>query len=390
MSAPQVYHRVRNLIRPHLATDGVDESTLERIALLVTGMIGAKSASPAQVAKALHRMKLTGAKPESLERRIRRLENDPEVEASLCFHPFVQAHLRYGRPARLVLILDATTQTDRLVMVSLAVWYRGRALPLAWAIWPGNTPLEGEGFWQRVERVLLAVAPLLPPGVEVILLADRAFGCPTFIDLVTPRGWHYVIRVQGQTVYQDRCGRTGAVQSLVPYRGQRAKLRGQAFKKNGWRPVSVVALWSKREEKALCLVSDLKPGWWLLALYRRRYPIEAQFRDYKSHGWRWEQGQVTDLEHVQRLLTGMALATWVVLLVGAWRAGQILSQPPTGHRRTLPWEGKTSLFQHGLEQLLSWLGEESLPGLPWRLTDWEAPNWKEQIRAHHAHAFVFA
>lgn len=390
MSAPEVYHQVRHLIGAHLDPDCVDESTLERISLLVTGMIGAKSASPAQVAKALHRMKLTSASPESLERRIRRLENDPEMEASLCFHPFARIHLLWGHPQELVLILDPTTQEDKLVMVSVAVWYRGRALPLAWAVWPANTPLQGAGFWERIDQLLGEVERLVPAGVEVTLLADRAFGCPAFIDLLVKRHWHYVIRVQGQTICRDCLGRERSIESLVPFRTRRSKLRGQAFKKNGWRAVSVVAYWGKRHKKPLCLVSDRKPGWYLIRLYRQRYPIEGTFRDYKSYGWRWEQGQVKHQAHVERLLVGMALATWVVLLVGTWRARRILSKPPTGKRRTSPWEGKLSLFQHGLEQLLAWLGEEAVPSLSWRLTDWSAPTWREQLYTHHARAFVWA
>ena len=389
MSAAEVYHQVKRLIRAQIDPQ-VDESTLERIVLLVIGMIDAKSSCPAQVAKALDKMKLTGASAESLERRIRRLENDPEMEASLCFHPFARAHLRYGRPKELLLVLDPTTQEDKIVMVSVAVWYRGRALPLAWAIWPANTPLEGEGFWERIEHVLKEVETLLPSQVSVTLLADRAFGCPAFIDLLVKRNWHYVIRIQGQTVCQDRMGRERPVQSLVPYRDHRAKLRGQVFKKKGWRSASVVAFWGKRHDKPLCLVSDLKPCWSLIRIYRRRYPIEAYFRDCKTHGWRWEQGQVKDLQHVERLLVGMALATWIVLLVGTWKARLILSKPSSGKRRTLPYDGKMSLFTHGLQQLHCWLDETSPPAFTWCLSDWQAPNWQQQIYAHHAHAFVFA
>jgi hypothetical protein len=389
MSAAEVYHQVRKMIGTHIDSQ-VDESTLERIALLVTGMIAARNASPAQVAKALDQLQLTGASAESLERRIRRLENDGEMKASFCFHPFARAHLRYGRPTELLLVLDPTTQEDKIVMVSVAVWFRGRALPLAWAIWPGNTPLEGEGFWKRIDRLFDEVVPLLPAQVSVTLLADRAFGCPAFIDLLVKRHWHYILRIQGQTVCQDRMGRQRAVQSLVPYRNRRAKLRGLVFKKNGWRSASVVAFWGKRHDKPLCLVSDLKPGWSLLHVYRRRYPIEAHFRDCKSHGWRWEQGQVKDLQHVERLLTGMALATWFVLLVGTWQAQRILSKPPSGKRRTRPWNGKMSLFTHGLEQFHRWLGVTPLPAFFWHLSDWQAPNWEQQIYAHHARAYVFA
>jgi hypothetical protein len=369
----------------------VDEATRERLKLMVVGMIQAKSASPAQVARALAQLGLSGAQAESIERRIRRLENDPEVSASLCFHPFARAHLLLGRPQELLLILDPTTQEDRLVMVSVAVWYRGRSLPLAWAVWPANTPLEGERFWQRIEKLLLEVAQILPAHLAITLLADRAFGCPAFIDLVVAQGWHYVLRLQGQTICQDRCGRECAVQRLVSYRGQRTKLRGLAFKKKGWRLVSVVAYWGRRHAKPLIVVSDLKPGWHLLALYRRRYPIEALFRDFKSCGWRWEQGQVVQPEHVERLLVCMALATWITLMVGTWVAQGYLAKKPTGRRRTPPWEAKLSLFAHGLDQLLAWIADGPVP-LTFRgqLMDWQAPNWQAQISGHHARAFVFA
>jgi len=109
------------------------------------------------------------------------------MKASLCFHPFARAHLRYGRPTELLLVLDPTTQEDKVVMVSVAVWFRGAGITPAWAIWPGNTPLEGDGFWKRIDHLLDEVAPLLPAQVSVTLLADRAFGCPAFIDLLVKR-----------------------------------------------------------------------------------------------------------------------------------------------------------------------------------------------------------
>jgi hypothetical protein len=389
MSAPEVYHQVYQMVKGQL-DPSVDESSLERLALFVTGMLKGRSASPAQVAKSLAQLQLSGATAESIERRIRRLENDPEISADLCFHPFARFHLRLGRPQELLLLLDPTTQEDHLVMVTVGIWYRGRALPLAWAIWAGNTPLEGAGFWMRIDRLLGEVERLLPAGVVITLLGDRAFGCPALIDLAVKRNWHYVVRVQGHTLCQDRLGKQCSIQSLVPFPNQRAKLSWRAFKKAGWRAVNVVAYWGKRHQQPLCLVSDRKAGWYLIRLYRQRYPIEATFRDYKSYGWRWEQGQVRDLAHVERLLVGMALATWLALSAGSHQARLILSRPPSGKRRTCPWEGKMSLFQHGLELFQSCLqGVGSLPDR-WFLSDWEAPHWKQQLFAHVSHAYVFA
>lgn len=365
----------------------VDESSRARLALLVSGMIEAHSACPARIAAALHKLGVRRAQTASLERQIRRIENDPELQAELCVHPFARHHLRWGQPKALVLILDPTSQDERVIMLTAAVWYRGRALPLAWACWPANTPLAGPRFWVRVGALLAQVAGLLPVGVPVTWLADRAFGTPAFTDQVAAHGWHWVVRVQGQTRYRDRAGRLRAVRTLVSRAGQRAKGRGEVFKKHGWRAASVVVLWGRRYRGPLLLVSDLPPEWAVLALYRRRYPIEASFRDYKSSGWQWERGQVLDLAHIERLLVGMALASWLVICVGTQQAQADLQRPPTGQRRTVPYAGKRSLFTLGLQTFAHWVTR--LRERCWQLTGWDAPNWHTQLYHHHARAFVF-
>lgn len=389
MSARSVYYQVQRLLSGSIDAS-VNQPTIKRLTLLICGMIRARSAAPARVAQAAYELHLSEADAESIERRLRRTENDAHVSAEWCFHPFARQRLLLGQPQELILILDPTLQEDRAVMVAAAVWYRGRALPLAWALWPANTPLEGAGFWQRIAELLDRVATLLPVGVTVTWLADRAFGTPAFTDLVVAHGWHYVVRVQGQTHYQDCRGREQEVRALVRHRLERRKLSGLVFKKAGWRPASVVVYWGGRHDKPLCLVSDLPPQWRLIGLYRRRYPIEGTFRDYKSSGWQWEQGQVTDLQHMERLLVGMALATWLALIVGTQVAAEWLARPPSGRRWTRPWPGKYSLFQLGLQRLQQWLSGRLHVHVVWRLTDWDAPNWQAHISGHHARAFVFA
>jgi hypothetical protein len=389
MPAAEVYQEVQRLLCSGLR-EGMDESSRTRLALLVTGIIGARHASPARVASALYKMGLRDAKPESLERQIRRIENDPEISATLSFHPFAQWRLLYGKPRRLFLIIDPTAQEDRVCMVSIAIWYRGRALPLAWTTWKANTPLTGKRFWERIEALLDLVAKLLPKDIPVICLADRAFGTPVFIDLLVKRGWHYVVRVQGQTACQDVMGKTSRVDQLVQRSGQRAKMKGKVFKSAGWRTASVVVYWNGVHASPVCLVSDLPPEWTVLEHYRRRYPIEAMFRDYKSSGWQWEQGQVRDPDHIERLLVGMALATWIVLCVGSQVAQEILAQPATGKRHTRPFEGKFSLFTLGLEHLLHCITSSLAFRPAWWLSEWDAKNWQTQLRSHHVLAFIWS
>jgi hypothetical protein len=114
------------------------------------------------------------------------------------------------------------------------------------------------------------------------------------------------------------------------------------------------------------------------------------FRDYKSSGWQWEKGQVTDSNHMERLLVGMALATWVVLCIGSQVAQEILAKPSSGKRFTRPYEGKFSLFTLGLERLLHCLASDVCLQPNWLLTDWDSRTWQTQIRSHHALAFIWA
>lgn len=387
MSESIVYEQVYNLMYQHFG-EQLSKPTLKRLTVLVLGIIRSKSASPANIAKALDELGFTNATAESIERRIRRIENDENISVTFCFHPLVRDRLAYGRPRQLLLVIDPTTQEDQVVMLTVGVWYRGRALPIAWMTWPANQPLEGDSFWQRVETLLDTVAELLPVSIPIIWVADRAFGSPSFTDLVTARGWHYIVRVVKTTRCQTVESLCRQVSRLVSQPGDRAKMRGNVFKKRGWRVASVVIYWGRGYESPTCLVSDLPPHFRLIGIYARRYPIETLFRDYKSHGWHWEQGQVTDTEHIQRLLVGMALATWITVCAGTQVAGEYLARPSTGNRRTVPWCGKRSLFHLGLQRMSKLLTGSCQIPLQWELNHWNAPNWQKQIYFHHSRAYV--
>jgi len=389
MSTSIVYQQVRQMLDQTL-DQKVDDSTKERIALLVLGIIRAESASPARIAEALEQLGLTNATAESIERRIRRIENDPEILATTCFYTFAKQQLNKQHPDEFIIALDPTTQDDRVVMVSASICYRGRTLPLAWVVWPANKPLEGDRFWKRISALLDVVKDLLPTGVFITWVADRAFGTPAFTDMITAYGWHYVVRVQRQTLCKNKKGVERQIVSLVKTSGRRVKMNGKVFKKYNWRPASVVVFWGKRHEEPLCIVSDLPASWSLIHIYQKRYPIETTFRDYKSNGWHWEQGQVKNIEHTQRLLVGMALATWVVLYAGTQVASEYLSKAPTGNRRTVPWIGKRSLFHIGLQRLKCLFSGSCHINICFQFTDWDAPNWQKQIYSHHAYGYIFS
>ena len=387
MSASQVYYQVKSKLGQAISSK-VDESSLDRLTLLTVGIIQSPSVSPSQIAAGLAQLELSNASEDSIERRIRRIENDPELSAELCVHPFARQRLLFGRPKRLYLIIDPTCQDDRIVKVTLGVWYRGRALPICWTIWKGNTKLEKEVFGEEVETLLDQAKAILPKNIEVVVLGDRAFGTPAFTDLVVAKGWHFLVRVQDQTrVLHPTLDEKGeAIGTLVEQGGFR-RLKAKAFKKRGWRSCSVVVYWKKSFEGPLALVSSLPPDWNLIGMYRRRYLIETLFRDYKSKGFHFEESQVKDHDHLNVLLVGMALACWLCLLTGTQIAREYLASPACGGRYTLPRIGNRSLFYLGLKRLGTYCITSKSIVLNWQLEDWDAPCWSKQVLQHHRNAY---
>ena len=123
------------------------------------------------------------AREKSLARHLKRLVKDERFNWTNLYAPLVKGLLKWNPTERVVIILDETAHTDHFRLLMAGVWYEGRVIPLAWESWLGNTKLlEGVSYWQKVELVLARVAELIPSHQKVVVLADRAYGNPAFID----------------------------------------------------------------------------------------------------------------------------------------------------------------------------------------------------------------
>ena len=169
---------------------------------------------------------------------------------------------------------------------------------------------------ELVVDLLRRVAACLPRGAEVTLLADRGLAWPIVVDACHELGWHYVLRLLGQTRVRTPDGRECAVAELAPH--PRACWHGEAlvFKKAGWRAAAVAACWPPDGDGPWLLVSDRDDGERLFRRYAKRVWTEELFRDEKSSGFRWGESHVTDPEHAARLTLLLALATYLTLAVG--------------------------------------------------------------------------
>jgi hypothetical protein len=406
MPAPlPLYHEVHDRIFTLTRPARLPRPSVARLALLITGLIAAQSCVVAQIAAELLALRLTGAsEAESVARRLRRTLNDRHLTAATCYEPVLRATLDWPallRGARHVVIaLDESSKASHvhLVRCSLTDW--GGALPLVWAVWRQNEPLPDGHSWTTLDVLLERLAALLPPGVEVVLVGDRAYGLPALIDRRRARGWHWVFRLQTNDShrFRDRRGQEGAVRELVRRHldrpGRRWKTAGWLFKGAGWRRVALVGVWAAGTKEPLVVLTDLGCRWEVLRTYGRRAWIEPGFRSDKAKGWRWEECQVRAVAHHERLLVAMAWATLLLLCLGLAEAQRRLAgraaRQARRSRPARPQPARESLFTMGLRTVRGWLYRTAEGPLPWRLAAPDGLSWTEQWRADQSHRFIFS
>ena len=182
-----------------------------------------------------------------------------ELDVTTCFAPLLAWVLRGWRCPRLALALDATSLGDRLTVLSIAVVYRGEAIPVAWKVLPANVPHSWEPEWRALVRTF---AGIVPPGYTVIVMTDRALDARWLYREIQALGWHPVLRITKLSKFRER-GSKGAVPvtALVPRPGCRWQGRGVAFPAKAERRLecTLMACWEAGYDEPWFLVTDLDP-----------------------------------------------------------------------------------------------------------------------------------
>jgi len=282
------------------------------LALWVYGAVLAGSACQAAVVLALRPLLATHAARQSLREWCyagadKAVPCRTEVEVAACFAPLLRWVLAWWRGRELALALDATALGDRLVVLTVAVLYRGGALPVAWCVLPANVP----GPWLAPALALLdRLAPAVPPGWTVLVLADRGLWSPAIWDAVRALGWHPLLRVRPDATFRPLGGRRQKAAGLVPGPGHAWVGAGTAFKHTGVRrEATLVVAWEVGQAEPWLVLTDLAPEAVGPCWYGLRTWVELGFRALKGVGWRWERTRRTDPDRVARHWLVLAVAT---------------------------------------------------------------------------------
>jgi hypothetical protein len=284
------------------------------------------------------------AHPASVERRLERTLANDRLDPDSVWPQLARSVLGGWAGGPIVLILDETPNHNDLRCLKITLAYRKRALPLFCACYAlGGQP---EPMPELIVGLFRKAAACLPEGAEVTLLADRGLAWPQVVDACRELGWHFAIRLQGQTRVRTADGRECTAAKLAPRPGTCWHGEAFVFKNSGWRSAAVAACWLRDQDGPWLVLSDRDDGPRLFGRYLKRTWTEELFRDEKSSGFQWGQSHVTDPEHAARLVLVIALATYLALGLGSRviKAG-LRRYLETGVRRTL------SLFQIGLRWL---------------------------------------
>lgn len=331
------------------------------LALWVSGAVAAGSACPVAVVAAL--LPLGGAlhawrqylREWLYDGAERAAPCQTQLDVAACFAPLLRWVVAWWRGTDLALAVDATTLGERVVVLAASVLYRGCAIPVAWHV----VPAGAAGEWMGPILALLdRLAPAVPAGWTVLVLADRGLWSPRLWDGLRARGWHPLLRVQRRATFRPAGHkRRRRVERFVPGPGHAWVGAGVAFKdRPDRRAGTLVVVWAAGAAEPWALLTDLDPAQVGVCWYGLRAWIELGFRALKGMGWHWERTRRTDPERVARHWLVLAVATIWTLAYGtraedAERVGvapanlRVAPPPPRARPRRL------SVFARGIGQL---------------------------------------
>ena len=94
------------------------------------------------------------------------------------------------------LALDTSDLKNGYILIRLALIYRGRAIPVSWRVIKHNSTSVGYKDYKVVLKQALCI---LPPGLSIILLADRGFVHQELIKFCRQHHWGYRLRAKSTT-----------------------------------------------------------------------------------------------------------------------------------------------------------------------------------------------
>jgi hypothetical protein len=361
MHVPRECYQLMDELEQHLPS--LDPVQLRGLAWWLYGAIEAESACQSKVTQALLPFFATEHAARQYlrewlydgEDRAHQVESQLAVEE--CFAELLSWVVAWWQGTELPLAIDATALGDTVVVLSVAVLYRGSAIPVAWKVLPANQ----EGAWiPEIVTLLERLAPAVPDHWTVLVLTDRGLWSPRIWQQIRANGWHPLMRIRSDATFAPHGQQYRSARTLLAGPGHAWVGEGTAFQYAPLRlPSTLVVVWEPGQREPWLLLTDLEQEQIGVVWYGLRIWIELGFRALKRLGWHWERTRRSNPGRVARHWLVLAVATlWTMATGSRGEDAQALGMAPQ-HLRTPPATAPVhatrtvSVFWRGV-RLLRW------------------------------------
>lgn len=268
--------------------------------------------------------------------------HNEQITAARYYEPMLRQALSAFAGEAVLLTLDTSMLWDQFCLIEVCFVWGGRSFTLAQVVLEHGSATVG---FEQYKSVLERAQAVLPPKVQVTLLADRGFDHGDLMRWLNQQQWNWAIRVKSDLLLTTPNGRTQSVASYFPPPGK-AYLVG---------PVRVLG--DIDAHLATANVPGAQDTWAVLsnqavslqtfALYGQRFGgIEHHFKDYKSAALNVLDSGLRDVAVLTRLFMLLDCADLIARLLG-------MMLVKAGQRTRLDWHGDRGLsfLQLGLREL---------------------------------------
>jgi hypothetical protein len=319
------------------ALPGLRKTVAGKLALAVGAMIEGRTPNTVELANLLP---LETERQDMRERWPRRLPRNPLLAATAVMEPFARAALAEaaGHGRTVLLAMDQTDLGDRMALLMVALRVGDRALPLAWLAEAGPANIGFEGQRKLLERV----EGWLPPGVAVVLSADRFYPSAALFAWVRTRGWGYRPRLKGNVLADTGQGEEATTGQLAQGVSERYLPGVRLFAQGTMANPGI--LHEAGHPEPWIIAMDCPPTRAAVLDYAARWAIEPMFSDFKGRGFELGDSQLRHADRLERLV--MALAMHWCVRVGrddaADRPTPLEKKPGSRTTRTIGASGSSA------------------------------------------------
>jgi hypothetical protein len=351
MDSPLLYRQLQEQLRQWVQP--IDQRHLQGFSENIAAILQSESACFGKwIAYLGHR----GCQARAHMERLSYFVHNEHISAERFYEPILCHVLQAFAAEPVLLTLDTSMLWDQFCLIEVCFVWGGRSFTLAQVVLEHGSAMVG---FEQYQPVLERVKRVLPPGVEVTLLADRGFEHAAFVRWLTQQQWSWAIRVKSDLAVTLANGQTHSVEHLIPPPQQAHLYRNVQVFTDIDAHLATAKLPDAKD--AWAVLSDQPPSLQTFALYGQRFGgIEPHFKDYKSATFEVLHSGLRNAQALTCLFMLLDCATLIALMLG-----MMLVQ--AGQRRRIDWHGERGLsfLQLGLRHLAS-LCYERLP-LP-RLT----------------------